>query len=262
MNKAVTLMLLLVMIAWVGVCEGETELINYQGTWELKEAFINGGDMKPVFDEMNYSITIVIADTTVYTTNTNVYPEYTPTPCTFEDGILRCSDDGGEIKITYLADDDMLEFVYESMDNNAVLKFERSDGSSDALGTNNPKNESRSEWLYEGEDGIRFRFAKGLQIHYGYLELTLEVENGTDTSIGIIPVKVKINGWDVDAYCYDKISPKGKRRCSLQFKIEQAGITDYEEMDNIEMSFELYRSDTNMKLLEVGPYTITCSHNK
>ena len=107
-------------------------------------------------------------------------------------------------------------------------------------------------WNYKGDDGLCLRL-KDIRDWGDYAQGVLEVFNDTENAIVLRPVNAKVNGWDVDFYCNEEISAYGRRRCSISFQMKQADIRSVDEIDTIELSFEVENTHEYRTLYTIGP---------
>ena len=146
-----------------------------------------------------------------------------------------------EIDLSMMTDEELNELI-----NNAIVEQWRRKYDSARYYTDS--------WVYDGEDGLRFRLSSDVDTLGSNMIMTLEVDNGTDEGIYLFPTKMTVNGWDVEGNCYDEISAHGKRRCSLYFDMNQADIRGLSDIQLLAISFSVTRSYDYSELYTLGPF--------
>lgn len=72
---------------------------------------------------------------------------------------------------------------------------------------------------------------------------TIVSESSKDMEIGIH--NAAINGWEVDNTGYYEIAAGHKEKVSLKFKLEDADVTSFDELETLEISFVYDKGDYN-----------------
>lgn len=108
------------------------------------------------------------------------------------------------------------------------------------------------DWEYKGDDGLSIRLRDSDDLG-DIMILIFEVDNDTDDDIQLQTTDTRVNGWDVDCYCYETISAHGRRRCNVSFNMTQADIASPKEIDEFKISFIIERARDNKELYTVGP---------
>lgn len=112
----------------------------------------------------------------------------------------------------------------------------------------------KDDWDYKGDDGLSIRL-RNFDENYGTIFFSiLEVDNDTDEEIRINPIDARLNGWDIDCSCFDRVSAHGKKRCRISFDISQAGIDDPNEIYTFNVSYVIERARDSKELYTIGPF--------
>lgn len=75
-----------------------------------------------------------------------------------------------------------------------------------------------------------------------YLYMEAVVVNDSDKQISILIDSSSINGWDVFSTGISETNPGKKQKGEFDFSLEDAGISSYEEIEEIEMELYLFDS--------------------
>lgn len=90
-----------------------------------------------------------------------------------------------------------------------------------------------------------------------YLDLEVIVENNSDRGICIDFDSVTINGWEVyGSGIYNTGSGK-KQKGMLEFKLTDASISTYEEVEEMEMIFYMFDDESYETIKTFDPITLT-----
>jgi len=90
-----------------------------------------------------------------------------------------------------------------------------------------------------------------------YLSLEAIIENNSDRGISVDFMSASINGWEVyGSGIYDTGSGK-KQKGVFEFNLSDAGISTYEEVEEIEMNFYFFDSESYDTIKEFDPITLT-----
>ena len=76
-----------------------------------------------------------------------------------------------------------------------------------------------------------------------YLDLEAVVINDSDKTVSILIDACSINGWDVYSSGVSDTSAGKKQKGQLEFLLTDAGISTYEEIEEVEIDFTIYDSD-------------------
>lgn len=112
------------------------------------------------------------------------------------------------------------------------------------------------------KDGVTVYLTGKYELHEFSNEMYIDMEavviNNRETSIYFDP-SASINGWDVNRYRGITVSAGHKCRDILEYNLSDAGISSYEEIEEIE--FRLHIVDDSFK--EIGKYDpVTIYFNK
>ena len=85
------------------------------------------------------------------------------------------------------------------------------------------------------------------------IELEAVVINNSDKKIGVRPDAASINGWEVDYSGISDISAGKKKKDDIELRISDAGISSFEEIEDIELTMLVYDGDDYMTLFVTHP---------
>lgn len=125
------------------------------------------------------------------------------------------------------------------------------------------RNELLSRELADGEnivlvdqDGVQVYLTGDYEIEaYSstYLYMTAVVINNTDHMVGFYAKIATINGWDVDFTGTVDVSPGSKKKAKLEWRISDADISTFEEIEEMKLSLQVYDSSTYDEICDTEP---------
>ena len=77
-----------------------------------------------------------------------------------------------------------------------------------------------------------------------YLKMDTVIVNDSDRTVWILTDSLCINGWEVYAYGLPDTNAGKKQKCVLEFMISDAGISSYEEIEDMEAVFCLVDNES------------------
>lgn len=89
-----------------------------------------------------------------------------------------------------------------------------------------------------------------------YLDLEAVVINDSDATVFVSVDSAYVNGWEVYGSGITDTEGGKKQKGMLEFCISEADISTYEEVEDIEIVFSLFDSDTYETIAELEPITI------
>lgn len=120
------------------------------------------------------------------------------------------------------------------------------------------RNELAKRELNAAEDTVIFE-QEGVEVYLtgehevlgeAYLDLEAVVINDSDKSISLMVDSASINGWDVFCDGIYEVSSGKKKKGALEFNLEDAEISSYEEVEDIEISFYLVDNESYDNITE------------
>lgn len=112
--------------------------------------------------------------------------------------------------------------------------------------------------LFE-QDGITV-YLTGEYETYGsdstYVDLKVIVVNDSDKDVNIQVDSVTVNGWDVYGSGISGITAGHKKKGELGLKIDDADITTFEEIEEVEFNLYIYDSTAWERISTVDPITV------
>lgn len=88
-----------------------------------------------------------------------------------------------------------------------------------------------------------------------YLNVEVVVINDSDKKIAIVDDGASVNGWEVQYYGIGDISAGKKKRGNIEFVVSDAGISAMEEIDDIEVTFQILDEDSYEVICTLDPVT-------
>ena len=107
-------------------------------------------------------------------------------------------------------------------------------------------------------DGVRL-YLTGVYDVWGegkYIDFAAVMVNGDEGSRGVGIDEAYINGWEVYSSSIGSIDGGKKQKGDLEFKLEDADISSFEEIEEIEIHFYVYNGDTYETLVRLDPVTL------
>ena len=92
-----------------------------------------------------------------------------------------------------------------------------------------------------------------------YLDMGVVLVNDSEKTVFLTVNTAYINGWEVYGGGITDTDAGKKQKANLDFGISDAGITTYEEIEEIEINFWLCDAETYETIAEVGPVVIHCN---
>ncbi len=107
------------------------------------------------------------------------------------------------------------------------------------------------------QDGVTVYLTGEHEIDYGgNLKLQVVVVNDSDKAVDVYMDSASVNGWDVFNIGVGDTSAGKKQKGTFTFGLEDADISTYEEVEEIEMELYLFDSDAFERIGETIPVVL------
>ncbi len=83
------------------------------------------------------------------------------------------------------------------------------------------------------------------------LELEATIVNESDAKISVFFDTVSVNGWEVSGIGIVDINPGKKKKDDFKIHLNDADVTAYEEIEDIEFEFYVYDADANKTIFRL-----------
>ncbi len=93
-------------------------------------------------------------------------------------------------------------------------------------------------------------------LEYAPLKIGVILINDSDRNIGVNLKNPAVNGWDVSSSLAPSVSANKKAKGVIELNVFDAEITSLDDLEELEVSFELYDTDSYDTFAEVGPVTL------
>lgn len=124
----------------------------------------------------------------------------------------------------------------------------------------NRKGDSVNDGILIDQDGVKVYLTGNHEIWGNeslYLDLEVVVENNSDKTISILIDSMSVNGWNVYGFGVSDTQPGKKQKGNLEFCLSEAGISTYEEVEEIEFIFTIYDSENWETIKTLDPVLLT-----
>ena len=107
-------------------------------------------------------------------------------------------------------------------------------------------------------DGVQLYLTCVYDVHGEgrYVDFAAVMVNGGEGNRGVAIDEAYINGWEVYGSSLGSIDAGKKQKGDLTFKLEDADISSFEEIEEIEIHFYVYNGDTYETLVRLDPVTL------
>ena len=100
------------------------------------------------------------------------------------------------------------------------------------------------------QDGVTVYLTGNHEVKGGYLDLEAVVVNDRENMVAVALDTASINGWNVYSGGIGETSPGKKQKGMFDFSLEQANISTFEEIEEIELSIHLIDEETYESITE------------
>ena len=106
------------------------------------------------------------------------------------------------------------------------------------------------------QDGVKLYLTGDYEFSGDYLRLNCVLINNTDKEISIDFEAVSINGWEVYGSGTGSVSAGKKKKDTLTFNAADAEVTEYEQIEEIEIKMYIYDSGSWERIATLNTVTL------